>query len=276
MNIESLREYFVKTLGWGWGHQQQIVFSFLCSAAVESKGGVVLDAGAGHQRYKPFFCDSLYVAQEHPEAGKVNKKLLEYDILSDVRRIPLRDESVDLIISTSTVEHLEYPVEFFAESFRVLKPGGALYVNVPFVYPEHEIPFDFQRPTRYGLCRYYQHSGFDKVSVKPTSSSVYTAQAFFLQAVNEAGRSGRQSLWFRVIAGITRRIARLACWAAMRVFDREPDEGTSFPVGWVAQGYKPGEKGAAGAYDTVRQFLESSAECGPNEYLENGRILSRG
>ena len=109
-------------------------------AAEHAKGGVVLDAGAGHQRYRPFFDDAIYVAQEHPIAGRQHKKIAEYDILSDVKRIPLQEGCVDLVLSTSSLEHMEFPERFFTESFRVLRPGGALYVNVPFAYLEHE-PF---------------------------------------------------------------------------------------------------------------------------------------
>jgi hypothetical protein len=74
MNTQQLRDYFMHDLKWRWGYQQQIVFTFLCEAAEEAKGGVVLDAGAGYQRYKPFFSESIYIAQEHPIAGKQNKK----------------------------------------------------------------------------------------------------------------------------------------------------------------------------------------------------------
>lgn len=275
MNAESLKEYFIGDLGWGWGHQQQIVFSFLCDAAREAQGGVVLDAGAGHQRYKPFFSDSLYIAQEHPVAGKENKKLTEYDILADVRRIPLRNDSIDLVLSTSSLEHMEYPEQFFAESFRVLKPGGALYINVPFIYSEHEIPFDFQRPTRYGLRRYYEHSGFGEITVKPTSSSTYTAQVFFLEALKEDGKRLNQALWARTIAGIARLMAKCTCWTVMRVFDRGPYDNTTFPVGWVAKGYKRGMKDTACTYGSTKQFIEDNADCDATTYTKDGRILSR-
>lgn len=108
-----------------------------------------------------FFSDSIYIAQEHPIAGVINKGIVEYDILCDVKSIPLIDNSVDLILSTSSLEHIEFPDEFFSEANRVLKPGGALYINVPFIYSEHEIPYDFQRQTRYGLERHYKKANFE-------------------------------------------------------------------------------------------------------------------
>jgi len=255
MNADELKRYFVHDLGWGWGKQAQIVYSFLCDAAREAEGGVVLDAGAGHQRYKPFFWKSVYVAQEHPIAGKANKGITQYDILSDVRRIPLLDGSVDLVLSTSSLEHMEFPEEFFHEVIRVLCPGGALYVNVPFVYPEHEPPFDFQRNTRYGLQRYYEQAGFESVEISPTTSSIETVCAFFEHAISEDSRRINQALWARLIEKTVRLWVRSMLIAVVKVYDRGPFPDTTFPIGWIAKGYKKGMKNPSLKYESSADFI---------------------
>jgi predicted SAM-dependent methyltransferase len=57
------------------------------------------------------------------------------DIPLDLREpLPFSDASFALVYSEHFVEHLEYPTEaqqFFAESFRVLEPGGVFSVGVP-------------------------------------------------------------------------------------------------------------------------------------------------
>jgi SAM-dependent methyltransferase len=241
MDQAALRKYFEVDLEWGKAtYQGNLVFDFLSAAAQHAQGGIVLDAGAGRQRYKPFFADCMYVAQEHPVAGAEMQGLKEFDILCDVRHIPLLDNCVDAILSTSTLEHFEYPEEFFAESFRVLKPGGALFINVPFVYREHQIPYDFQRPTRYGVARWYKHAGFSSMTVRPTSSSIYTAAYFLQDAVQEElHRLKRRS--FRALLSKFMVVAtNLCCKAALKLYDRGPFESTQFPVGWIATGLKPG------------------------------------
>ena len=43
--------------------------------------------------------------------------------------IPLEDESVDVIYTIDTVEHLSSPSEIFEECYRVLRPGGTFLVH---------------------------------------------------------------------------------------------------------------------------------------------------
>lgn len=270
--MDPLRPYFSDTLGWGNGYQADLVFAFLKEAAAEAgSGGVVLDAGAGYQRYKPFFDESIYLAQEHPVAGELNKGIQEYDILSDVKRIPLQEGCVDLVLSTSSLEHIERPDEFFAEAYRVLAPGGALYINVPFVHPEHETPFDFQRPTRYGLRGYYERVGFERISVRPSSSSTEAAY-FLLYAIREDSQRPRRSVATRVWMKLLRASFRILYWSLRRTFDRGPRESTTFPVGWIAKGYKKGERRVGHRDQSKEEFIRESAQLDSRTVLQDGRI----
>jgi len=51
--------------------------------------------------------------------------------VGSAEEIPLSDNSVDVIISFETIEHLEHPVKFLQESLRVLSNNGVLLISTP-------------------------------------------------------------------------------------------------------------------------------------------------
>jgi SAM-dependent methyltransferase len=52
-------------------------------------------------------------------------------VRGDATRLPVADQSIDLVMSTDVWEHVEDHETVAAESFRVLRPGGRLLVAVP-------------------------------------------------------------------------------------------------------------------------------------------------
>jgi SAM-dependent methyltransferase len=256
MNRNELERYFQEDLGWGYGRQSQIIFNFLCQATDAAKGGIVLDSGAGNQRYKPFFENCIYIAQEHPDAGKKNKDITVYDILCDVKTIPLQDECVDIVLSTSSFEHFEFPQEFINEAYRILKPGGSLWINVPFIYNEHETPYHFQHDTRYGLIRHFRHAGFNTFWVKPTTSS--TAAGVFALQYGIQEDSHHPMIAGRRIYKIIIQFNKFYCRLLTKLFDRGPYEETKMPIGWIASAKKDGtQQETIRKNMTVKEFLST-------------------
>jgi SAM-dependent methyltransferase len=70
------------------------------------------------------------------------------DILIDVCCMPqINDNSIDLINAIELFEHVLDIEKALLECYRVIKPDGKFILSVPFLYPIHADPFDFQRWT---------------------------------------------------------------------------------------------------------------------------------
>jgi len=92
----------------------------------------------------------------------------DVDLVADAHDMNMVDSnSVDCVITISTLEHVRYPQKVVQEIHRILKPGGILYVSVPFMFPFHSDPYDFYRFSSDGvdiLCEDFERidSGFNR------------------------------------------------------------------------------------------------------------------
>jgi len=76
---------------------------------------------------------------------------------------PYADDTVDIVIATGVLEHVEDDRLFIAEIRRITKPGGLLHVEMPFLQQYHDDPSDYRRLTLPGLRRFLDDAGFDIV-----------------------------------------------------------------------------------------------------------------
>jgi SAM-dependent methyltransferase len=73
------------------------------------------------------------------------------DFHYDIRALEFPDGSFDGIVCNAILEHVEEPQRAIGELFRVLRPGGRIWVEVPLNQPYHPSPGDFWRVTPEGL-----------------------------------------------------------------------------------------------------------------------------
>jgi SAM-dependent methyltransferase len=142
---------------------------------IEHATGQVLDIGSADRWIESHLTHiKRYVALDYPATGSVLYGA-QPCLFGNASRLPLCDESFDTVILLEVLEHLEEPQKALAEIRRVLKPGGTLILTIPFLYPVHDAPFDFQRYTRFGLERELKASGFHIEELENTLSSSESA-----------------------------------------------------------------------------------------------------
>jgi len=120
--------------------------------------GRVLDVGCGRKPYESLFNCEEYVGLEIDTPENREKKVA--DLFYKGGPFPVEDGLFDWIVSTQVFEHIFNPDEFLSEIARALKPNGGLLITVPFVWDEHEQPFDFARYSSFGLKSLLEKHGF--------------------------------------------------------------------------------------------------------------------
>lgn len=80
--------------------------------------------------------------------------------------LPLDDATVDLVLSTQVLEHVNDPGLYLSESFRVLKPGGSLVLSTHGIMYYHPDPQDHWRWTRTGLSKILESAGFEVFALR--------------------------------------------------------------------------------------------------------------
>jgi len=68
---------------------------------------------------------------------------------------------LDLIFCSQVLEHVSRPDVTLSEFRRALKPGGSLWLSVPFSYAEHAQPEDYFRFTQFGLRHICEDAGLE-------------------------------------------------------------------------------------------------------------------
>jgi len=83
-------------------------------------------------------------------------------IICDAHSLPFKDETFDAVIIQAVMEYLADPYQCAAEIHRVLKTGGLVYSETPFMQQVHGREHDFTRLTHLGHRRLFRN--FEEVS----------------------------------------------------------------------------------------------------------------
>ncbi|GAB1408850.1 hypothetical protein MASR1M90_00040 [Desulfovibrionales bacterium] len=132
--------------------------------------GDILDIGCGQKPYAHFCNYKRYVGLEldTPE----NRKSKKADFFYDGVAIPFENSGFDCIMINQVFEHIFTPNEFLREVNRVTKIDGMLLLTVPFVWDEHEQPFDYARYSSFGIKYILVENGFEVIEHKKSNNGI--------------------------------------------------------------------------------------------------------
>ena len=135
--------------------------------------GVMMDFGCADSPYRKVFHVDRFIGMDVVESGHEhnNEKI---DVYYDGTNIPFEDKYFDSVLSTEVFEHIFNIDEILCELNRVLKDGGHMLITVPFVWEEHEAPYDFGRYTTFGIEHLLNKSGFEVIVHEKNTNYVET------------------------------------------------------------------------------------------------------
>jgi SAM-dependent methyltransferase len=131
-------------------------FGPFISQVVSNPSGLYLDLGCGLRRR--VFANCLYL--------EVYPSVCADIIVGPECRYPLKDDSLDGIGCFAVLEHTRKPWLVAQEMRRMLKPGGAVFIDWPFLQPIHGYPSHYFNATREGLISLFTDLGFNVKETK--------------------------------------------------------------------------------------------------------------
>jgi len=174
MNIERIQELELleQTYWWHRG-RRKILDRFFRKYIGHMHGLRILDVGCGvggsYVTLEKF--GSVTGVDISSQAVKIcHKKGIENVVVGSAEALPFPNDSFDVIVSLDVLEHLGDDGEGIREFYRVLKPGGMVFITVPahqFLWSEHDEALGhYRRYTRPQIQGIFIENGFtiEKVS----------------------------------------------------------------------------------------------------------------
>jgi SAM-dependent methyltransferase len=134
--------------------------------------GHLLDLGCGKAplfgMYRPFV--DRVTCVDWPSS---NHELQHVDCFANASSgLPFRNATFDCVILSDVLEHVREPDALWQELARVVRPGGKVLLNTPFLYRLHEVPHDYFRFTEFALRSMGEDAGFDVVELRPIGGAI--------------------------------------------------------------------------------------------------------
>lgn len=214
-------------------HERESILEFALRVARElPPGSLLIDVGAGNSPYRELFGHLSYESADwenspHPGARAV-------DHIGPAHDLPVKDGSYDAVLCTQVLEHVPNPDAVIRELYRVLRPGGRLYMTVPLAWELHELPFDFFRYTPHGLERMLDAAGFTGLDIRPRNDCFRTLAQLLSNIGSMVGSypDGRDTRRAEAAATLRAMSAQVASYAGL-------DARRVFPLGYSIVATRP-------------------------------------
>jgi len=219
-----------------WARGPHIAFIQRMAASI-APGETVLDVGAGDAPYRELFSHANYKASDWDHSLYAPE--VPPDLTAHADRLPVADASIDAILNTQVLEHVPEPSSVLREFFRVLRPGGMVWLTAPLVWFLHELPYDYYRYTPNGLEHLLTLAGFRDVEIVPMNDAFSTlaqlmSEIGYMMGAADDGRNAERAIIARTMGQLADLVASFS----------EFDTQWILPINYAAVATRPDQHSA--------------------------------
>jgi SAM-dependent methyltransferase len=159
-----------------------------------SKSFKLVDYGCGDFPYKPLFGDHVdYLAYDfsvNPHATKyLNSSNTTYE----------SNSSIDVVLSSQVLEHVDNPSIYLKEISRILVDNGIMLLSTHGIWMYHPVPKDLWRWTGEGLKKLIMDNDFEILEVIPIGDLLTSGLQLFQDGARNKLPKRIQKFFFYVI-----------------------------------------------------------------------------
>ncbi|WP_240320857.1 class I SAM-dependent methyltransferase [Sphingomonas crusticola] len=162
-----------------------------------------LDVGCGKRtRVEP---NCLYLEVYRSQSADI--------VMEPACRYPIASESLDGIGCFAVLEHVERPWEAALEFRRMLKPGGKVFIDWPFLQPVHGFPNHYYNATREGLRQMFA-DGFtvEQLDTFPNQTPDHTVNWLLQDLTQSMAPAARERLLSMSVEALLRETPGSPFW----------------------------------------------------------------
>ena len=138
----------------------------------------ILDYGAGNSPYKSYFTFDDYITADIEQNSLGNIDFI-VDKINPV--IDLNHESLDLILCFDVLEHVYDDTKTLGMLYSLLEREGMIMLSLPFLYREHEYPYDYRRYTSSGIRELLAETGFSDIQIIKIGNPFFVVWSLFFE-----------------------------------------------------------------------------------------------
>jgi len=105
------------------------------------------------------------------------------DILGDICKYNFKNNKYDYVVISEVLEHTHSPHLAIKNINNILNTNGKIILTVPFIFPIHDLPYDYYRFTKYGLEFLFKE--FDDVVITERNTWIEAINVLFIRLIME-------------------------------------------------------------------------------------------